>query len=115
MKKVIIISTALLALASTSALAEGMGHHGGMHQMHKQADVNKDGKVDKNEFMTYATQKAEKKFNNMDVNKDGVLDKQDHLARFNKFDTNHDGNISRKEWEAFHAAMWSKHKGNKHD
>jgi len=117
MKKHIIISIALLALASTSAQAEGMGHHGGMHHMLKQADVNHDGKTTKVEFMSATTKQAEKRFVYMDANGDGVLDEKDHQAHFDKMDANHDGSISRDEFTAFHKQIHKQHRkqGGSHD
>jgi len=109
MKKQIMISTALLALAVTPVLAEGMGHHGGMHQMVQQADANHDGKTTRAEFMAASKQRAEKHFAHMDANADGVLDEKDHQAHFDKMDGNHDGMISRDEFKAFHEKMRKAH------
>jgi len=109
MKKHMIISIALLAFASTPALAEGMGHNSGMHHMLKQADANHDGKTTKAEFMAASSQQAEKRFAHMDANGDGVLDKKDHQAHFDKMDANHDGSISRDEFTAFHKQMYKQH------
>jgi len=116
MKKTIIISTALLALAATPALAEGMGHHGGMHHLLKQADANHDGKTTKAEFMAAANKRAEKRFDHMDANGDGVLDEKDHQAHFDKMDANHDNMISRDEFTAFHKQMRKQHhqQGGRH-
>ena len=106
MQKHILTAAAMLLIATTPALAEGMGHHhGSRHAMLKQADSNHDGKVSKREFLAAVTKRAEKRFAHMDVNHDGVLDKRDHRAHFDAMDTNHDGNISRDEFEAFHEKM----------
>jgi len=117
MKKYLLICAALLALASTQALAEGMGHHGGMHHMLKQADANHDGKTTKAEFLAASTQRAEKRFAHMDANNDGVLDEKDHQAHFDKMDANHDNMISRDEFTAFHKKMRKQHhkKGGGHE
>jgi len=106
MKKYLMICSAILALASTQALAEGMGHHGGML---KQADANHDGKTTKAEFLAASTQRAEKRFAHMDANGDGVLDEKDHQAHFDKMDANHDNMISRDEFTSFHKQMHKKH------
>ncbi len=109
MKKHIMLLTALLALASSQALAGGMGHHGGMHGILKQADANKDGKITKAEFLAASTKRAEKRFAHMDANGDGVLDEKDHQAHFDKMDADHNGSISRDEFTAFHKQMRKKH------
>jgi len=116
MKKHIIITAALMAIASTPALAEGMGRHGGMHTLVKQADANHDGKTTKSEFVAASTKQAEKRFAHMDANSDGVLDEKDHQAHFDKMDANHDNAISRDEFTAFHKKMREQHhkKGGHH-
>jgi len=60
MKKIMTISMTLLALVATQAMAEGMGHHGGMHQMLTQADVNHDGSISRDEFSAFHKQMRNK-------------------------------------------------------
>ena len=109
MQKHILAASAMLLIATSPALAEGMGqHHGNRHAMLKKADTNHDGKVSKSEFLAAAATRAEKRFNHMDANHDGVLDKQDHQAHFDKMDSNHDGSISREEFQSFHEKMKGK-------
>jgi len=109
MKKHILTVSAMLLIATTPALAEGMGrHHDGKHAMLKKADSNHDGKVSKDEFLAAATKMANKRFNRMDANHDGVLDDKDHQAHFDTMDSNHDGSISRSEFKSFHKRMKGK-------
>ncbi len=110
MKQTIMITAALLACAATPALAERMGHHGGMHHWLRQADSNHDGKTTKAEFLAAAQQRALRRFEHMDANGDGVLDERDHQARFDKMDANHDNMISRDEFTAFHKRMRQQHR-----
>ena len=78
MKKIISIF-ALAALATTPALANS-GHNdmapGWTNHFVDKADTNKDGFIDKDEFMAF----QEKKFTEMDKDNDGQLTKAEVMA-----------------------------------
>ncbi len=73
-----------------------------------QADTNKDGKIDQQEF----DQAVEKKFKSYDLNNDGVLDmseirdvQKDHkdtdvVKEFESMDANKDGKVDMEEFKA---------------
>jgi Ca2+-binding EF-hand superfamily protein len=61
--------------------------------------------------------RKERRFNRMDVNKDGKIDKEEWLKKdsdmFSKIDANADGSITKEEMESFHKNTKGKHKGKK--
>lgn len=84
MKIVQIVAMTALALGlSQMAYAD---HHGtdGMHCKHKgmmqDADVNKDGAVSRDEFMSAHQARADKMFAKLDANKDGKVDQAERDA-----------------------------------
>ncbi len=89
MKKIIILSTAILALSSGYVMAEDGGPQGG-----PQGDGPKKGKM--------MQQK-------LDTNGDGVVSKSEFLAhaeeRFSKIDKDGSGDISKEEGRAAHKHM----------
>jgi len=95
MKKLLLLSAAVLAMQALPALAEdtattttapvakegGMKPHDGMFE---KGDTNKDGVISQDEFLAHAKE------------------------RFNDMDANHDGKITKDEAKAHHEAMKGK-------
>lgn len=84
MKKYLMLSVAILTLSAGAAYAEDGSEHKGEHhkgeraaQMFDEADVNDDGQLSKEEFLS----RHEKKFVEIDTNADGQLSKEEMEAR----------------------------------
>ncbi|MDX8411833.1 MAG: hypothetical protein R8K46_08220 [Mariprofundaceae bacterium] len=103
-----------MALSVGAAVADDGGRsykHSDDHgKMLKHADMNDDGIVTQDEFISHAMKRFVKK----DRNGDGVLDKRDHKEHhsFDDLDKDGDGVISRGEFEQAHP---EKHHGKHHD
>ena len=78
MKKLLIMSVAVLALSATSALADNHGEvrdgKGGMFQKH---DTNGDGVISKAEFLSH----AEERFGAVDMDGNGEISKEEAQAK----------------------------------
>ena len=78
MKKILMLSAAVLAFQAVPALAEGPHgdkEHRGM-KMFEQQDTNKDGVISEEEFVA----RAKEHFALMDANKDGKITKEESEA-----------------------------------
>lgn len=91
MKKILLLTAAVLAIQALPALAEDGGQHKGGKGMHvfELQDADKDGAVSKEEFM---------KFNE---------------GRFAEIDANGDGKVTKEEVKAHHEAMRAKWEAKK--
>lgn len=85
MKKLLIMTAALLALQAIPALAQEKGGKSPEGPMFAEQDVNKDGTVSEDEFLNF----GKKKFGEIDANSDGQIDKEEakkhHEARREKW------------------------------
>jgi hypothetical protein len=82
MKKLLMLSVAILALSAGAAYAEHEGGHEGKWaekgaMMFDEADANDDGLLSKEEFLS----RHEKKFVEIDANADGQISKEEMEAR----------------------------------
>ncbi len=77
MKKIIVLCLFSFLLSSFSSVAAQNAGDRAFIQM----DINKDGKLDKDEYMTYYLDRAKKmaefKFSKIDTNSDGVLNQDE--------------------------------------
>lgn len=75
MKKLMILSAAILAISSAPVLADnhGEGKKGGMFEKH---DTNGDGVISKAEFLSH----AEERFSKMDADGNGEVTKEEGKA-----------------------------------
>ena len=95
MKKILVLSAAILALQAMPVLAEEGGpkpdgNHGkGMDRMFEMQDTNKDGAVSEDEYLAFGK------------------------ARFAETDANKDGKITKEEIKAHRDAMREKYKAMK--
>lgn len=90
MKRIFVLCLCLLALSVTSFAQTGKGQ-----KEFKELDLNKDGKLDREEFNKKASQmvkkidlRMDKTFERMDANKDGFLDKAEMRQARAKRDKN---------------------------
>lgn len=100
MKKILLLSAAVLALQVVPALAQdgpaGEGKKGPRHEgMFEKQDTNGDGKVTEAEFLEH----GKAKFKELDGNGDGSVTKEEAKAHFDK---------KRAQWEAKKAEMKAK-------
>jgi Ca2+-binding EF-hand superfamily protein len=126
MKKAVFLSL-LTALAGATAYAEapatspaeraGACEHGRGAQRFEKLDINKDGRVSRDELLGKATAR----FDSADANKDGTLTPDEHAAahkrkaqeHFTKADKNADGALTADELPRHFAGMLSKLDTNK--
>jgi len=81
MKKILFLSAAILALGITPALADNHGgKKGGKGKMFEKHDVDGDGTISKEEFLSH----AEERFSNIDADGDGVVSKEEAKAGHEK-------------------------------
>jgi Ca2+-binding EF-hand superfamily protein len=103
-----ILSIAFLAGASIAApaLASDHGHKPkGLHSHIEKMDLDADGKVSKEEFIAFGSNRAAEMFEMADTNSDGSVSKEEFLAAkpdrqdkmFEKLDRNGDGFISKDD------------------
>ncbi|MCB1651771.1 MAG: EF-hand domain-containing protein [Alphaproteobacteria bacterium] len=104
MKKLLMLSAALMTLGAASAMAQpapGEGPmHGGMKhekgQMFQKHDLDGDGVVSKEEFL----KQAEEKFAKIDTNGDGVISKEEAQAAHEKMREKMQERMQdRKQWK----------------
>ena len=73
MKKLLFLSAAVFALAATPVLADGHGDKGKKFEKH---DVDGDGVISEDEFVTH----AKERFSNMDADGDGKISQEEAKA-----------------------------------
>lgn len=75
MKKTIFLSALAIAFTFTSitAVEANAKYHGGPKKLFEKKDLNKDGRISKEEYV----QCAEKRFKKMDANNDGSISKEE--------------------------------------
>lgn len=112
MKKITILSLAILSGLSLSTLAEARGMPGGERPAFGDVDANADGEVTPAELQAYGETRKTARFDEMDANGDGALSAAEldtaHEARaasrssriVERLDTDGDGLVSREEMEA---------------
>lgn len=76
MKKFIPLIALVACGVSAPAFAHGNSHDGWVNHMFREADTNKDGYIDKDEYLIY----AQAKFDKMDTDGDGKLSKSEVIA-----------------------------------
>lgn len=73
MKKLMILSAAVVMFGAGPALAD---HHGGKSKMFEKHDTNGDGVISKSEFLSH----AEERFSNIDTDGSGDVSKEEAKA-----------------------------------
>ncbi len=78
MKKLLILSAAVMAFGATPVLAEDGGEHRGAHKgkMFQKHDTNGDGTVSKEEFLSH----AEERFSSVDADGSGDISEEEAKA-----------------------------------
>lgn len=75
--KYLTIFALMLSVLAVSAQAEEGREHGKRGKYFQETDVNGDGKISREEFLTARQKKMEEHFGRMDVNNDGQLTKEE--------------------------------------
>lgn len=80
MKKLLILSAAVMAFGATPALADHHGEGGKGGKKFEKHDTDGDGAISKDEFLNHAAER----FSNMDADGDGVVSKEEAKAGHEK-------------------------------
>ena len=77
MKKLMMLSAAVLAFSSVPALADHHGEGGKKGEMFSKHDTNGDGVISEDEFLKHAAER----FSNIDADGDGRVSKEESQSR----------------------------------
>lgn len=105
MRKTMMLAACAAMLTTTAgAIAHaGEGHHGKKHDMFKEHDVNGDGVVTKDEFLSASQKRAEEMFSKMDADGNGSITKEESDAAREKM---------KEKWKE-RKEKWKEKKGDK--